>query len=136
MCGSYERLVILYCTNIMAHYRKPLAAAVVLNSAIFLVEAVAGLQAKSLSLIMDSFHNQSYIHNLGDVFVSFAPVLAGILIIMFSRSIFDPIIAGVIAVWLIVSTLREVISSRDELIWPTKISCGHSEREEAEAPLT
>src|SRR5882672_9672897 len=43
----------------MAHYRKPLAAAVALNSAIFAVEAVAGFQAQSLSLIMDSVHNLS-----------------------------------------------------------------------------
>jgi cation diffusion facilitator family transporter len=43
----------------MAHYRKPLAAAVALNTAIFVVEAVAGFQAQSLSLIMDSIHNLS-----------------------------------------------------------------------------
>lgn len=204
----------------MAHYRKSLGAAVALNSAIFVVEAVAGLRARSLSLIMDSFHNLSdemalvflylafilplgvsqnlmrvanvfnsvglvavsglllwqaierflhpapvlgtvplviglvaaganwgvarllwrpsrnnaairlaYIHNLGDVFVSLAPVLAGILIITFGQSIFDPIIAGAIALWLIASTFREIISSRDELIWPAKISCGHSDEE-------
>jgi Co/Zn/Cd efflux system component len=38
----------------MAHYRKPSAAAVALNTAIFVVEAIAGFQAQSLSLIMDS----------------------------------------------------------------------------------
>ena len=204
----------------MAHYRKPLAAAVALNSAIFVVEAVAGLQSRSLSLIMDSFHNLSdemalvflylafilplgisrhlirsanvfnslglvavsgvllwqaierllhpapvlgavplvigllaaaanwgvalllrrpsknnaairlaYIHNLGDVFVSLAPVLAGILIMAFGQSIFDPLVAGGIALWLIVSTVREVINSRDELIWPAKITCGHADDE-------
>src|SRR5713101_2550434 len=43
----------------MAHYRKPLLAAVALNSAIFVVEAIAGFQADSLSLIMDSIHNLS-----------------------------------------------------------------------------
>jgi hypothetical protein len=43
----------------MAHYRKPLAAAVALNTAIFIVEAIAGLQSKSLSLVMDSVHNFS-----------------------------------------------------------------------------
>ena len=43
----------------MAHYRKPLAAAVALNGAIFVVEAVAGFQAHSLSLVMDSIHNLS-----------------------------------------------------------------------------
>jgi Cation efflux family len=43
----------------MAHYRKPLAAAAALNTAIFVVEAVAGFQADSLSLVMDSVHNLS-----------------------------------------------------------------------------
>src|SRR6516162_9500338 len=43
----------------MAHYRKPLAAAAVLNTAIFVVEAIAGFRADSLSLLMDSVHNLS-----------------------------------------------------------------------------
>jgi len=43
----------------MAHYRKPLGAAVGLNTAIIVVEAVAGWQANSLSLLMDSIHNLS-----------------------------------------------------------------------------
>ncbi len=205
----------------MAHYRKPLAAAVALNTAIFVVEAVAGLRSESLSLVMDSFHNLSdemalvflylafvlpqgvsrnlvrsanlfnsvglmavsglllwqaverlqhpqpvsgvvpivvglaaaaanwgvarllrrpslnsaairlaYIHNLGDVFVSLAPVLAGLLVSVSGRSYFDPLIAGSIALWLIASTLREVIASREELLWPEKISCGHTNEEQ------
>src|SRR5439155_1599316 len=189
----------------MAHYRKPLAAAVALNSAIFLVEAFAGFQANSLSLIMDSVHNLSdelalvflylafvlplglsrnllrsanvvnsigivvlsalllwqatarflnpapvwggvtivigllaalgnwgvarllrnparnnpavrlaYIHNLGDIQVSLAPVLSGLLVIATGYSPFDPLIAAGVALWLIVSTLREVIGSHNE----------------------
>src|SRR3989442_3114150 len=43
----------------MAHYRKPLAAAAALNTAIFVLEAIAGLKADSLSLLMDSVHNLS-----------------------------------------------------------------------------
>src|SRR5256885_1651940 len=43
----------------MAHYRKPLAAAAALNTAIFVLEAIAGLKADSLSLVMDSVHNLS-----------------------------------------------------------------------------
>lgn len=208
----------------MAHYRKSLAAAVALNTAISIVEAIAGLQAKSLSLIMDSVHNLSdemalvflylafilplgisrnllrsanifnsvglvavsgvllwqavervlhpapvlgvvpivvglaaaaanwrvarllwrpsrnnaairlaYVHNLGDVFVSLAPVLAGVLVTTSGRSLFDPLVAGGIALWIIVSTVREVIGSHEELIWPEKISCGHSDEEEERA---
>src|SRR5258706_2878888 len=200
----------------MAHFRKPLAAAVALNTAIFLVEGVAGVEAGSLSLIMDSVHNLSdemalvflylafvsreglsrtllrsanvfnsvalilvsalllwqaverwlhpvavsgivpvvvglgaaagnwgvarllkgagesnvairlaYIHNAGDVYVSLIPVLAGVLVSFSGQSFFDPLLAGGVAVWLVVSTLREVIISRDELISPPKIACGH-----------
>jgi cobalt-zinc-cadmium efflux system protein len=206
----------------MAHYRKPLAAAAALNTAIFLVEAMAGFQADSLSLLMDSVHNLSdemalvflylafvlsqgisrnllrsanvfnsvgliavsglllwqaverllhpvpvtgvvpivvglaaaaanwgvarllwrpsrnnaairlaYVHNLGDIFVSLAPVLAGLLVSISGRPLFDALIAGAIALWIIASTLREVIVSREEIIWPGQITCGHLSEEEA-----
>jgi cation diffusion facilitator family transporter len=205
----------------MAHYRKPLAAAAALNTAIFVVEAVAGLEADSLSLVMDSVHNLSdemalvflylafvlphgisrhllrsanlfnsvglvlvsgvllwqaverilhptpvlgsvaivvglaaaaanwgvarlllapsrnnaairlaYIHNTGDVYVSLAPVAAGLLVSLTGYSIFDPVIAGGIAVWIIVATMREVLASSEELVWPEKIVCGHPDHEE------
>jgi cobalt-zinc-cadmium efflux system protein len=205
----------------MAHYRKPLAAAAALNTAIFVVEAVAGFQADSLSLVMDSVHNLSdemalvflylafvlphgvsrhllrsanlfnsvglilvsglllwqaverivhpapvvgsvavvvgllaaaanwgvarlllapsrnnaairlaYIHNIGDVYVSLAPVAAGLLISLTGYPIFDPLIAAAIATWIIVSTMREVFGSTEELIWPEKIVCGHSAHED------
>ena len=211
----------------MAHYRKPLAAAVALNTAIFVVEALAGVQSGSLSLLMDSVHNLSdemalvflylafilphgvsrnllrsanlfnsvgliavsalllwqavervlhpvpvaglmpiivglaaaagnwgvarllkgpgrnnaavrlaYIHNLGDAYVSLAPVVAGTLISVSGRSFFDPLIGGSIAVWIIVSTLREVLASSGELISPEKITCGHEGEEETAARST
>jgi cobalt-zinc-cadmium efflux system protein len=196
----------------MAHYRKPLAAAVALNSSIFVVEAAVGCRAGSLSLIMDSIHNFSdelalvalylafilsqgvsrhllrtanvfnsvgfiaisglllwqaaerlihpapvqgtvliltgllaaganwgvarllsepgqsnaairlaYIHNIGDVWVSLAPVTAGLLLNLTGYFLFDPLIAGGVAVWFMVSTGREVFASHNELIWPEKI---------------
>jgi cation diffusion facilitator family transporter len=211
----------------MAHFRKPLAAAVALNTAIFVVEAVAGVQSRSLSLLMDSVHNLSdemalvfiylafilphgvsrnllrsanlfnsvgliavsalllwqavervfhpvpvlgvmpimvglaaalgnwgvarllkapsannaairlaYIHNVGDAYVSLAPVAAGLLVSVSGHSLFDPIIAGAIAVWIIISTLREVIASREELISPEKITCGHEGEEPSTARST
>jgi cation diffusion facilitator family transporter len=211
----------------MAHYRKPLAAAVALNTAVFVVEAGAGLQAQSLSLIMDSVHNLSdemalvflylafilsqgvsrnllrsanifnsvglvavsalllwqvverllhpvtvqgiipivvgiaaaaanwgvarllfkpgrnnaairlaYVHNLGDVWVSLAPVTAGLFVSVTGYSVFDPLIAGAVAVWFIVSTGREVFASHDELIWPEKIICGHSDHDDSRAALS
>jgi cobalt-zinc-cadmium efflux system protein len=205
----------------MAHFRRPLAAAAAVNTGIFVVEAIAGYKADSLSLIMDSIHNLSdemalvflylafilplgisrnllrsanlfnsvglvaisglllwyavgrvlhpaevaggvtivvglaaaaanylvarllwepgrnnaairlaYIHNIGDVWVSLAPVVAGFLVSVTGYSVFDPIIAAGIAIWIISTTLWEVISSREELIWPERIVCGHSDEEE------
>jgi Co/Zn/Cd efflux system component len=205
----------------MAHHRKLVAAAAALNSAIFVVEAVAGFVAESLSLVMDSVHNLSdemalvllylafilpngisrhllrsanlfnsvglvlvsalllwqaverilhpapvlgsvaivvglaaavanwgvarlllkpsrnnaairlaYIHNIGDCYVSLAPVAAGLLVTLTGYSIFDPLIAGGIAVWIIISTVREVFASSDELIWPEQIVCGHSDEQQ------
>jgi len=63
--------------------------------------------------------------------VSLAPVAAGLLVSLTGYSIFDPLIAAGIATWIIVSTVREVFASSEELIWPEKIVCGHSDHEEA-----
>ena len=200
----------------MAHFRRPLAAAAALNGAIFVVEALAGYQANSLSLLMDAVHNLSdqaalvllylalvmssgvsrtllrsanlfnsvglvavsalllwqaaehvlaptpvagavpvlvglaaaagnwgvarllrepaqlsaavrlaYLHNLGDMWVSLAPVAAGILVAATGYFVFDALVAGAIALWIIGTTLREVLSSRDELISPQRLDCGH-----------
>src|SRR6266446_5921801 len=43
----------------MAHIRKALIYATVLNTGICFIEALAGYQAHSLSLLMDSIHNLS-----------------------------------------------------------------------------
>jgi cobalt-zinc-cadmium efflux system protein len=200
----------------MSHYRKPLLNAVLVNTAICLGEAIGGVYAGSLSLVMDAIHNLSdemalifllaallvprnpsrhlvrganfmnstgllavsvliagqaversfntvpvlglvpalfgvaaalgnwgvarllrepsrenaavrltYLHNLGDVYVSLAPVAAGILIMLTGYAVFDALIALVVSVWFIVSTFREVINSRGELIWPERLSCNH-----------
>ncbi len=200
----------------MAHHQKAVAAAVIVNSAIFVVEAIAGYQADSLSLIMDSIHNVSdelalifiylafvlsqgisrhwlrgsnvfnsfglilvsavllwqsierlahpvpvqgvmaiavgiaaaaanwsvarlllnpgrnnaairlaYIHNMGDVYVSLAPVAAGLSVTATGYATFDTIIGAAIAVWFIASTGKEILQSHEELIWPEKIVCGH-----------
>ena len=204
----------------MAHHQRAVASAVALNTGIFVVEAVAGYQASSLSLVMDSVHNLSdemalvalwlafivargpsrtllrsanifnsvglivisglllwqaierflnpvpvqglvpvvvglaaaaanygvarllrgpaehnaairlaYIHNLGDVWVSLAPVIAGLLLVATGYSFFDPLIAGAVAVWIIVTTAREVLESHDELVWPERIVCCHTEHD-------
>src|SRR6201988_2541300 len=43
----------------MAHFRKQVGAAVALNTAMFVGEAVPGDESNSLSLVMDSVHNLS-----------------------------------------------------------------------------
>jgi len=204
----------------MAHHQNAVAAAAALNTAIFVVEGVAGFQAQSLTLLMDAAHNLSdemalvalwlafilskgpsraslrfanifnsvglvavsalllwqaverflnpvpihgvvpivvglfaaaanwgvaqlllepaehnaairlaYIHNVGDVWVSLAPVAAGVLLVATGYSFFDPLIAGGVALWIIVTTAREVLQSHDELIWPEKIVCCHTDHE-------
>jgi len=209
----------------MAHYRKLLGAAVGLNTAIVIGEAVAGLQAHSLSLLMDSVHNVSdemalvflfvafflrgapskhllrsanllnslglvvmsavlvwgaierlwhptpitglvpvgiglaaavgnwgvarllwapgthnaairlaYVHNLGDVGVSCAPVLAGLLVTLSGQVVFDSLAAGGVAVWLIWSTLRELVGAHDVLLWPEEAVCGHYVELHTESP--
>jgi cobalt-zinc-cadmium efflux system protein len=208
----------------MAHHRKAVAAAAALNTAIFVVEGVAGYQAQSLSLLMDGVHNLSdemalialwlafilskgpsrsflrfanifnsvglvavsslllwqafermlnpvpihgaipivvglfaaaanwgvaqlllrpsehnaairlaYIHNIGDVWVSLAPVAAGALLVATGYSFFDPLFAGAVALWIIVTTAREVFGSHDELIWPERLACCHTDHESTAA---
>jgi cation diffusion facilitator family transporter len=207
----------------MAHHRRAVGAAVALNTGISMVEAIAGYQSNSLSLIMDSAHNLSdemalialwlafivargpsrtllrsanlfnsiglivvsgvllwqaverflhpvsiqgavpiviglaaaaanwgvarlllapsehnaairlaYIHNLGDVWVSLAPVVAGLLLVLTGASFFDPLIAGAVALWLIAGTGLEVFKSSNELIWPERIVCCHTQHEGAD----
>jgi cation diffusion facilitator family transporter len=77
----------------------------------------------------------AYIHNMGDALVSLAPVLAGLLVVLTGRSLFDPLVALAIGLWIIVSTIREVVSSREELMWPEKISCGDSDNKAVTSSL-
>jgi Co/Zn/Cd efflux system component len=67
----------------------------------------------------------AYLHNMGDVLVSLAPVAAGVFIAVSDCFAFDPLVALLVASWIIWSTGREVMRSRDQLIWPTELVCGH-----------
>ncbi len=71
----------------------------------------------------------AYIHNIGDVWVSLAPVAAGVLVSLTQYPAFDPLVAGAVAVWFIISTGREVFASHTELIWPEQLVCGHADHE-------
>jgi cation diffusion facilitator family transporter len=67
----------------------------------------------------------AYLHNQGDIYVSLAPVTAGLLVIITGKSFFDPIVATAIGFWLIWSTIKEISTSYNELIWPENAVCEH-----------
>jgi Co/Zn/Cd efflux system component len=69
----------------------------------------------------------AYVHNLGDVLVSLTPVAAGVGIILSGNPLFDPLVALGIAAIIIVTTIRTVVNSHKELIWPENVSCGHGD---------
>ena len=70
----------------------------------------------------------AYLHNLGDVYVSLAPVVAGGLVLVSGHVVFDAIFALGIGIWLMVTTLREIHALGDELIWPDDAVCPHGEQ--------
>lgn len=69
----------------------------------------------------------SYVHNLGDTLLSLAPVGAGMLVLAFHRSIFDPLVAVLIACFILTTTISSLVGSHKELIWPDNIRCAHPE---------
>jgi len=80
----------------MAHHRKYVAAAVALNTAISVVEAAAGYQANSLSLLMDSVHNLSDEMALVAIWLAFIVSLGPSRTLLRFANIFNSI--GLIAV--------------------------------------
>jgi len=72
----------------------------------------------------------AYVHNLGDTFVSLIPVAAGVLVITSGSFVFDSLFALLIAAVVVATTLRAVIGSHKELLWPENVSCGHARSEE------
>ena len=69
----------------------------------------------------------AYVHNLGDTLLSLAPVAAGTLVLAFHRSFFDPLVALLIAGFILVTTVRSMASSHKELLWPDNVVCGHTD---------
>jgi len=67
----------------------------------------------------------AYVHNRGDVMVSCAPVMAGLLVMLSGQVVFDPVIAFGVALWMIWSTLREMQGLHEALLWPAEPVCGH-----------
>ncbi len=75
----------------------------------------------------------AYLHNLGDVYVSLLPALAGVLISISGLSLFDPLLAAVVALWIIASTVQEFRRSGEALLWPENVTCAHVAMSEVEA---
>jgi cobalt-zinc-cadmium efflux system protein len=71
----------------------------------------------------------AYVHNLGDTLVSLIPVAAGILVLASGSFLFDALFALLIAAVVIATTLRAIIGSHAELLWPENVSCGHAGEE-------
>jgi cation diffusion facilitator family transporter len=74
----------------------------------------------------------AYVHNLSDTLLSLAPVAAGTLVLATGRSLFDPMIALLIAGFIIVTTVGSIAGSHKELLWPENVVCGH--RDEVGTP--
>jgi cobalt-zinc-cadmium efflux system protein len=67
----------------------------------------------------------AYVHNLGDTLLALAPVVAGLLTLASGSPWVDPLVALVIAVAIIVPTLRTIAEFHKDLAWPEKVACGH-----------
>jgi Co/Zn/Cd efflux system component len=68
----------------------------------------------------------AYLHNRGDVLVSLAPVVAGAWVMLTGRPEGDVLVGVAVAVWLVMSTARELRTSMDDLLWPEEMACDHS----------
>jgi cobalt-zinc-cadmium efflux system protein len=73
----------------------------------------------------------AYLHNLGDIYVSLAPVAAGVLVWLTGLIIIDPIVALLTAAWIIFTTIKEIRGIGDELLWPQDAVCVHEEEAQA-----
>jgi cobalt-zinc-cadmium efflux system protein len=67
----------------------------------------------------------AYLHNVGDVWVSLAPVVAGVLVALSGWGGFDALIGAGLALWIIWGTVQELQSSSSTLLWPDDAVCEH-----------
>ena len=76
----------------------------------------------------------AWLHNRADVLVSIVPTAAGVLLLLTGQPLVDPLAALAVALWLAVTTIREVRASLDELLWPDDLSCEHDAEEQRSTP--
>ncbi|MGH9896408.1 MAG: cation transporter, partial [bacterium] len=70
----------------------------------------------------------AYVHNLGDAWISFGPVVAGLLVIMTGLRVIDVVVALALAGLILVPTVRTVATRGSDLIWPEGIACAETQR--------
>jgi len=69
----------------------------------------------------------AYLHNVGDIYVSLGPILAGLLVSLTRFSAWDSLVALAVAFWLIGSTALELARSPEDLLWPENATCPHDD---------
>jgi len=66
----------------------------------------------------------AYVHNRGDALVSLVPAVAGLGVLIFHTPLWDPLVALVIGMAILIPALRTLVSARQELLWPEGLRCG------------
>jgi cobalt-zinc-cadmium efflux system protein len=114
--------------QVFERLRQPVAVVGIVPVVVGLTAAAANYgvaRALRRPAAEDAAIRLAYVHNLGDTLVSLAPVLAGVLTLASGSSLVDPLIALGIAGVIIVPTMRTIVSSHRDLVWPDNIACGH-----------
>src|SRR5579862_7209553 len=116
--------------QVFERLRQPVAVVGIVPVVVGLTAAAANYgvaRALRRPAAEDAAIRLAYVHNLGDTLVSLAPVLAGILTLASGSRLVDPLIALGIAGVIILPTMRTIVSSHRDLVWPDNIACGHEE---------
>jgi cobalt-zinc-cadmium efflux system protein len=104
---------------------QPVAAVVPVLAGLFGAATNAGV-ARALRgpSRYDAAIRLAYAHNLGDTLVSLAPAAAGGLVLATGNPIFDPLVALLIAVAVILTSMHTLMTSHRDLLWPKDVACG------------
>jgi len=116
--------------QVFERLRQPVAVVGIVPVVVGLTAAAANYgvaRALRRPAAEDAAIRLAYVHNLGDTLVSLAPVLAGVLTLASGSRLVDPLIALGIAGVIILPTMRTIVSSHRDLVWPDNIACGHEE---------
>jgi len=115
--------------QVFARLHQPVAVVGIVPIIVGLIAAAANFgvaRALRAPAAEDAAIRLAYVHNLGDTFVSLAPVVAGALTIASGSPLVDPLVALVIAGTIIVPTVRTVAGFHRDLVWPENVACGRA----------